>query len=97
MQRFKERDKRKAELAEKKGLTLIFVPFWWDWNVDRYMILIKLIILFYLFAKIIFFFFVSLIASIKQKRNDLFPEYNCSLPPFELTPPPEIISKFNYG
>lgn len=34
--RYQARDIRKADLAAKKGITIIYVPFWWDWQVDTY-------------------------------------------------------------
>eukprot|EP00026_Physarum_polycephalum_P003145 Phypoly_transcript_03154.p1 GENE.Phypoly_transcript_03154~~Phypoly_transcript_03154.p1 ORF type:complete len:822 (-),score=127.19 Phypoly_transcript_03154:90-2411(-) len=38
---YKRRDKVKQEQAEKLGITLINVPFWWDWNVESLVAKIK--------------------------------------------------------
>ncbi len=43
---FMERDRVKRQVAEKKGVTLIIVPYWWDKTPDRY----SYIILFLLFS-----------------------------------------------
>ena len=29
-------DQRKMDKAAKKGITLIHIPFWWDWSMERY-------------------------------------------------------------
>eukprot|EP00026_Physarum_polycephalum_P002498 Phypoly_transcript_02505.p1 GENE.Phypoly_transcript_02505~~Phypoly_transcript_02505.p1 ORF type:complete len:743 (+),score=67.33 Phypoly_transcript_02505:95-2323(+) len=39
---YQERDKLKSELALEKGITIFFIPFWWDWNVDSLITTIKL-------------------------------------------------------
>lgn len=28
-------DKQKAELAAQKGITIINIPFWWDWSTEK--------------------------------------------------------------
>ena len=33
---YHSKDKQKAELAKEKGITLINIPFWWDWRISRY-------------------------------------------------------------
>ena len=36
MARYQERDERKNKIAAHRGITIINVPFWWDWNAERY-------------------------------------------------------------
>lgn len=33
---YQERDKRKQTMAIEKGITIINVPFWWDWEINRF-------------------------------------------------------------
>ena len=33
---YQERDRMKLQKAAESGITIIEVPFWWDWNVERY-------------------------------------------------------------
>eukprot|EP00026_Physarum_polycephalum_P001669 Phypoly_transcript_01671.p1 GENE.Phypoly_transcript_01671~~Phypoly_transcript_01671.p1 ORF type:complete len:1064 (+),score=159.93 Phypoly_transcript_01671:260-3193(+) len=38
---YQARDKHKQELAKTKNITIINVPFWWDWSVDSLVATIK--------------------------------------------------------
>eukprot|EP00026_Physarum_polycephalum_P000781 Phypoly_transcript_00782.p1 GENE.Phypoly_transcript_00782~~Phypoly_transcript_00782.p1 ORF type:complete len:944 (+),score=105.33 Phypoly_transcript_00782:1215-4046(+) len=31
---YQDRDKRKQVQAVRKGITIVNIPFWWDWNID---------------------------------------------------------------
>jgi len=35
LEEIKKRDKMKQELANKAGITLISIPFWWDNRIER--------------------------------------------------------------
>eukprot|EP00026_Physarum_polycephalum_P003700 Phypoly_transcript_03714.p1 GENE.Phypoly_transcript_03714~~Phypoly_transcript_03714.p1 ORF type:complete len:765 (+),score=114.78 Phypoly_transcript_03714:31-2325(+) len=41
LEAYQARDKLKAQLASERGITLIYVPFWWDWNVQSLIATIK--------------------------------------------------------
>lgn len=49
-QRYQKRDEVKQKQLEQKGITLIQVPFWWDWSLERYAVEMRK------FAKIILIF-----------------------------------------
>eukprot|EP00026_Physarum_polycephalum_P003067 Phypoly_transcript_03076.p1 GENE.Phypoly_transcript_03076~~Phypoly_transcript_03076.p1 ORF type:complete len:846 (+),score=126.53 Phypoly_transcript_03076:232-2538(+) len=34
LEEYQKRDKMKREQAEEQGITLIDIPFWWDWNIN---------------------------------------------------------------
>jgi hypothetical protein len=33
---YQNKDTEKNAIANKKGIALISIPFWWDWDVSRY-------------------------------------------------------------
>lgn len=62
---FKLRDSRKSALAKEKGITLIAVPCWWDFQEERYHVRVGVVGLSDVLVS------HSLVATIKQSRPDL--------------------------
>jgi len=76
----KRRDEEKKRLAQRSGITLIVVPFWWDGRLDRY--------LSHLIKSQLTVTVKSLVATIKRAQPDLLPTY--SLTPTASPIPEEI-------
>lgn len=85
---YQERDNEKQERAAAKGITIINVPFWWDWNMDRYALFLH-----FLLSNLS----RSLIAKIKERRKDLLTNISVQVPPFTDIPPKNIMEKFDFG
>lgn len=74
------RDSVKRDLAEKKGITLILVPCWWDGKQERYRPAEGLVVN----ADSV----SSLVATIKKARQELLPDISVTADPI-----PEQIPK----
>jgi hypothetical protein len=94
--RYQTRDKVKKEEAKKRGMTLILVPFWWDWEVDRF-----IYIFYYKFYLLVFLtlsFPRSLVATIKRERPELLQDVSHGVAePLSEDPPQSVLKRFNYG
>ena len=55
----------KQEQAKKQGITLVNVPFWWDWNADRYLcVVILLNFVIFVFLLFLLSYLVNLIVTV---------------------------------
>jgi hypothetical protein len=78
-------------LVTAKGITLIIVPFWWNFDANRYFLIG------FSFSSYCFFFTTSLIATIKESRSDLLTTTSTTALPLSEQVPDEIIEKYKQG
>jgi hypothetical protein len=83
-----DRDNMKRVQAQRQGITLLIVPFWWDKTPERFAHrTISLMFTSSSHWKEMF----SLIATIKAARPDLLSELTVDKPPIPLQMPPNLI------
>lgn len=84
---YQSRDVEKHKLASEKGITLIDIPFWWEWDAERQAMICCSIL-----SSVI-----SLIATIKSKRPDLLADKISTAVAISEDVPENIAEKWNYG